>query len=339
MTRIPLPDFLTALPRRTVPAVLLTMAMAISAVAIGAQVNPTEGPASTDPSAELAAGGLPSPDAQPGASSTAGGSPVPSAATGSDTETASTTWDSDISTPLMGAGGRNVVLVSNRHDERLRVRGAVQLSSVNAPRVSPENLAQAWASCTDCETLAVALQVNLIPRGTQLAAPRNAAVAVNYGCTRCTTVARAFQYTLSVDDPTNVPRDVRALVVAMNQELRTLGSDPELTLDAAEARIDAVIGQFVELAESLDDERAATTAQTTPGAGETPETSPALQTDGSQPTVTSTPAPSADPASQSPEATAAPSPDPSLTPTPSPATRTPTPTPTPTPTSTDVPDG
>jgi hypothetical protein len=154
-----------------------------------------------------------------------------------------------------GGGARNVVIARGVADGAIEVSGSVQLNRVPAPRVAPVNMALATASCTDCQTLAVALQIDLIPRDASWIVPENSASAVNYECTRCYTVARATQYVLQVDDPTTVPPDVAALARELDLELVALQSRGAASIAEAEARIDAVLGRFTSLAASLADQR------------------------------------------------------------------------------------
>lgn len=154
-----------------------------------------------------------------------------------------------------GGGGKNIVQLHNRTDGRLRARGSVQLNRITGPAVEPVNLAKAQASCTDCQTIAVALQINLISRDARRVTPENAAVALNVGCTRCFTVARASQYVYTVDDPRQTPPEVTALIRRMDRELRSISSSHSITLEQAGARINAVINEFRQLGDRLDDER------------------------------------------------------------------------------------
>ena len=219
-----------------------------------------------------------------------------------------------------GAGGNNLVMISNFRDDSLRIRGSVQLNRINAPNVAPQNLAQALAFCTNCETLSVAMQINLIKRGTHRVVPGNAAVAVNVGCFGCTTGAIALQYTLSVDDPMETPPEVRALARAMDAELRAISQSAQ-SFEEAFARVESVVGRFKGLAESLRQNRDIEASPTTVDATATSEPSP---------TITTSPEPSA---STSPGAAPAASP-PSDSSTPSPShspTSSPTPSPTPSP--------
>jgi hypothetical protein len=169
-----------------------------------------------------------------------------------------------------GGGSRNIVRLINKQDGRLRIKGNIELNRIPGPNVAPVNNAFAFGSCSDCQTLSVALQINLISRSATTVTPENAAVALNYECTRCTTGAWALQYVISVDDPTQVPPDVGRLVKEMDRELRALHSDRSVTLQEATQRIDAIIAQFTTLAESLRQQRVERTDTTSPGATSAP---------------------------------------------------------------------
>src|SRR5213082_678531 len=86
--------------------------------------------------------------------------------------------------PDANAGAKNIVQVKNFEDGRLKVEGRIQLGHEPGPQAGPVNIALAYSSCTDCQTLAVALQINLVNRNASVITPQNAAVAVNGACTR-----------------------------------------------------------------------------------------------------------------------------------------------------------
>jgi len=117
-------------------------------------------------------------------------------------------------------GGKNIVLVTNFQNGGTQVRGHIQLNRIPGPLAAPSNIATATSSCSQCQTLAVALQVNVISTSTRVAAPENVAVASNAGCADCATLAWAIQYVVAVDDPTQeLPPNVQRFVAALNAEL------------------------------------------------------------------------------------------------------------------------
>jgi hypothetical protein len=156
----------------------------------------------------------------------------------------------------MGGGGANdIVLLHNQVDGGLTARGKVQINQIPGPTVAPVNCAFATSTCIACQTLSVALQIDLISPNASSVAPRNIARAQNVGCQGCQTFARALQYVIQVDDPTSTPPEIGRLAQAMNEQLRAVQTDRSLTLDQAVAQIEAVLAQFEDLAASLDDQR------------------------------------------------------------------------------------
>ncbi len=151
-----------------------------------------------------------------------------------------------------GSGGKNLVIAINETDGRTVGRSGVMMGHAAGPSVVPENLASARASCTDCRTVAVALQSVVITSNPSYASPRNAAVAVNENCTRCQTLAYAWQYVISTGGPVRLTPEGQQTVSDIRAEAASLaGSDlpfPQLVaeLDALAAEFRAVMDTEVE---------------------------------------------------------------------------------------------
>lgn len=266
----------------------------------------------------------------PAATETATAGPSATAASGSSDAGAD-------AGPGGGGGGKNVVKVTNRSDNKFEVRGSVQVNHIPGPNVEPVNIASAYSSCTGCQTYAVALQINLIATSAQIVRPQNAATAVNYRCSGCTTVARAVQYNFSVDDPRTASPRVNDLVRALEKELKDIKSSSDETPESAQAKIDAVIAQFNDLANSMKSAQQTATTNTTPtgsptataaGTGTVTPTATGAETPTPGATGTATPE---TPGSPTPTSTAAPAASSTVADTPT-ATATGTPGPTETPT-------
>ena len=152
--------------------------------------------------------------------------------------------------------GRNLMVIHNCTDSQLRVRANIQVNTIPGRRVEPLNEAYAEGTCTSCQTLAIALQINLYSaeRATTVA-PQNYAFAINTSCTGCLTVSRAIQYNQPVDDPHNVPDDVADTVNQLEAELNSVQQDPDIALPDAEARLNDVLQRFVALGGTLGDQR------------------------------------------------------------------------------------
>jgi putative peptide zinc metalloprotease protein len=67
--------------------------------------------------------------------------------------------------------------------------------------VANTNEAYALASCTGCQTVAVAFQVVLILGKANAVVPENVAAAVNYSCVQCVTQALATQLVVTLSGP------------------------------------------------------------------------------------------------------------------------------------------
>ncbi len=182
--------------------------------------------------------------------------------------------DGDYTENQGGAGGKNVVKVINQQDNGLKVDGSIQVNHIPGDNVAPVNYAYAYSSCADCQTFAVALQINLISKTATSIRPQNTAIALNYQCTRCDTVAQALQYTYQVDDPNKLPNNVASLVKDMNDQLKDLRQEHKLTAAQAESRITAVIAQFKGLAQNLNTQHKEDKATTNPNAKPVPSPSP-----------------------------------------------------------------
>jgi hypothetical protein len=151
-----------------------------------------------------------------------------------------------------GSGGKNVVLVINETDERVAARAGLLLGRASGPTAVPENLASAKASCTDCRTVAVAIQAVVIISDPDVASPRNAAVAVNGGCIRCRTFAYAWQYVVTTGGPVRVTPEGERTIAALREEASSLAASdlpfPELVDELDEVALDfrAVVDEEVE---------------------------------------------------------------------------------------------
>ncbi len=163
-------------------------------------------------------------------------------------------------------GGHNQVIAHNHADGQMLMRGRVDLQHLPGPSAAPVNYAEAIGACVGCQTLAVALQIDLISLDATTVAPTNTAVALNYGCSGCFTSARALQYVVQVEDPNHVPQRASDLVRAMNAELRAVEHSPNMTVSEAQARIDSVVAEFSDLAAYLREQRQEAQGTDSPGA-------------------------------------------------------------------------
>lgn len=226
-----------------------------------------------------------------------------------------------------GGSPSNIVQVKNTTDGRLRVRGSAVYNRIRGSNVAPVNAAYAESSCVDCQSVAVAIQVAVYRRGANSVTPTNQAVALNSSCTRCVTVARAIQYVIPVDDPNDVPGEIRELVREIDREINYFEKLKSVnSVDVAEAntRFSSVIAKYQQLQQYLSDltdrKEDGDDSNGTPTASPTGTVLPTLTPSGSPSIATS---PTSAKATPPPTRTGTPTLAPSATPSP---TRTATPT-------------
>ncbi len=97
-------------------------------------------------------------------------------------------------TPAVSAQSQdNTAVATNTKDGKSVFKLAFSVKKVTGD-VDAQNTAAAYSSCEDCRTVAVAIQVVLVSGDVGTVTPENEAVALNFDCTECETLARAFQF-------------------------------------------------------------------------------------------------------------------------------------------------
>jgi putative peptide zinc metalloprotease protein len=98
-------------------------------------------------------------------------------------------------------GDTNQAVAVNTEDGASVFRLAFSVRHVTDGVVDQQNLAFAYASCTDCRTVALAFQVVIVVGDANYVAPVNQSAAVNDQCAECLTFASATQIVVGVDGP------------------------------------------------------------------------------------------------------------------------------------------
>jgi putative peptide zinc metalloprotease protein len=200
------------------------------------------------------------------------------------------------------AGGDTAAVAINTKDgfDVFRLAFAVKRSMGDV--VDTTNAAVAFASCTDCQTVAVSIQVVLMMNDPSVVTPTNLAIAINEGCTLCETLASAYQVILTTDGPVHFTPDGYRELAAIRRELLELRR-AGLSIEEIVARLDELMDRFLRvLSEEIVEA----------GRPSSPTSSPTT----SSPPATGTPQPTTPSPQESP--TASPSMSPSPTGSPSP---------------------
>ncbi len=194
----------------------------------------------------------------------------------------------------------NVAVTINTKDGFSVWSFAFKVTRVMQDVVDDSNAAAAVSSCTDCQSIAVALQVVLIMGEASVIAPTNLALALNIECTACETLASAYQWVFTTDGPVRFTAEGnRQLAEIRRAFLELLRNAENMTLAELQAAIDELAQQLAQVIQ---------TELLPAGPGDQPATEP-----------TSEPAPSPAPSPTSTSSSPGPSPSPSESPSPSPS--------------------
>ena len=126
--------------------------------------------------------------------------------------------------------------------------------------VDATNAAVAWASCDACQTVAAAIQVVLVMGNPTSVEPQNLALAVNYQCTDCETLASAYQWVYGDGrDLMFSPEGLRRLA-ELRRRFQELRQRDDLTLQQLADEIDAIAGEVAKVVDTELVERARASA-------------------------------------------------------------------------------
>jgi putative peptide zinc metalloprotease protein len=198
-----------------------------------------------------------------------------------------------------GNAGNNSATASNTKDGSSLFRFAFDVTKVIGSTVDTTNQALAYASCTDCQTTAIAIQIVLVEGSPTTYTPTNVAVAINESCNLCDTMASAYQFVVQSSGPTGFTPEGRRQLAEIRRSIAALGKG-DLTNAEIRAKLDPLIAQLqTVLATELvargptdrrDDHEEQTTSTTAPadaGPRPTSTTKPAT-TETTRPSPTST---------------------------------------------------
>lgn len=202
------------------------------------------------------------------------------------------------------AGDDTVAVAVNTKDGFDIFKLAFQVRHVTGDVVDSGNAAVAYASCTDCQTVAIAIQVVLVSGyDSSTVAPENLAIAINQDCSLCQTLASAYQFVLTAEANLHFTADGNRRLAALRQALRDLGRG-DLTIVEIQAKLDALMD---ELAAILRTELVPAGPPVTPTPTAVPSSAPATPGDTTEATPTASASESPPPA-EPPTTTAPPPP-------------------------------
>jgi putative peptide zinc metalloprotease protein len=124
--------------------------------------------------------------------------------------------------PGGGSGNDNVALAINTRDGFDVFRLAFRITRATGDVVDASNAAVAFSSCTECQTIAIAFQVVLIFSDPSVVTTQNVAIAINYLCELCESLAYAYQFVFSTGGPVRFTPEGHRALAQLRRELHDL---------------------------------------------------------------------------------------------------------------------
>ncbi len=137
----------------------------------------------------------------------------------------------------------NAAVAVNTKDGSSVFKLAFDISKTMQPVVESTNAAVAYASCSDCRTVAIAIQVVLVMGDVTTFTPENVAIALNQACSSCETFAAAYQIVLGIGTPVRITGQGRHQIEEIRKALRDL-ADANLPFDQLAAKLKELTNQL-----------------------------------------------------------------------------------------------
>jgi hypothetical protein len=116
-------------------------------------------------------------------------------------------------------GPNNVVWSKTTGTAAVDEGSSVAVGSYDGDDLKSTNVARSESTdCTNCRTVAVALQAVFATGHPTTVEPTNAAIALNQNCDTCTTYAFAYQYVITTDGPVRLSGRARAQIRKIRSE-------------------------------------------------------------------------------------------------------------------------
>jgi putative peptide zinc metalloprotease protein len=148
--------------------------------------------------------------------------------------------------PAAADDGNNIVSVVNTKDGASIFKMVFDIRRVTGDVVDNGNAAIAYASCTDCKTVAIAIQIVFVEGTPSTVAPENVAIAVNENCTACETLASAYQFVISTNGPVTFTKAGWRRLHEIRKGLERLRKN-DLPIAEIQRRLDALMDELADV--------------------------------------------------------------------------------------------
>jgi putative peptide zinc metalloprotease protein len=144
------------------------------------------------------------------------------------------------------AGGDNAAIAINTKDGSTVIKIAFAIRHVMGDVVDSTNGAVAYSSCTECTTVAIAIEIVLIQDNASVITPTNVAIAINELCSLCVTVAEAYQFVLTTGGAVHFDAAGNKILARIKNRLERLKHE-RLTIAELQAELDAIKAQILDV--------------------------------------------------------------------------------------------
>ncbi len=200
---------------------------------------------------------------------------------------------SAVLTVAPAAAQDNTATAVNTKDGKSVFKLAFSVKEVTGD-VDARNTAVAYSSCTDCKTVAAAIQIVLISDPDDVIV-RNQVLAVNYQCVECETLARAYQFVFASGAELEFTKEGKAALHDLRKRFYDLKQRDDLTLQQLATEIAVIAGEVLKVVDTeliaVEDKKAEPTTTTTAGSAGVTSTSSPPTTGTLSPTTTAAASP------------------------------------------------
>jgi putative peptide zinc metalloprotease protein len=148
--------------------------------------------------------------------------------------------------PAFAHAGDNAAIAINTKDGATVFRIAFAIRHVMGDVVDTTNAAVAYSSCTDCATVAIAIEIVLIQDNARVITPTNVAIAINELCSLCVTVAEAYQFVLTTGGAVHFDAEGNKTLAEIKNRLERL-KHANLTIADLQAELDGIQAQIADV--------------------------------------------------------------------------------------------
>ena len=145
--------------------------------------------------------------------------------------------------PASAPAQDNTAIAINTKDDSSLFKLAFSIKQVASDTVDQANAAVAYASCQECQTVAIAIQVLIVTaENPDVVMPENLALAINENCSSCTTMALAYQFVLT-DGKVRLTAKGRRELARIRHELHELKRQ-DLSAEQIRLRTKALVDEL-----------------------------------------------------------------------------------------------